>query len=175
MRVLPDNRCIHTVVILYLVRRCFYCTKYVVMFIALIVMISSNYYVGYIENLLSVINIKKILLFRRNVPCHPRRHTTEEVVQSRQLSPTHDWYNVRRFPRSDRRSVGVCMMYTASFQIRSTTPTPAQSFKGLSAVLRHVRSAAIVRVFTIYRPPSSSQKYTPFWIFIMSSCCHAAD
>ena len=72
---------------------------------------------------------------------------------------TLDGYNFRHLPR-----VGV--MYKASFHICSKTPIPAQSFEDLEVVLRHVRAASIVRVFTIYRPPSSGRKTTPFRLFV---------
>ena len=78
---------------------------------------------------------------------------------------TPDGYNFHHLPRPTRQQ-SRCDVYKPSFHLCSTTPKPSQSFEGPEVVLRHVRVASIVRVFTVHRLPSSGRKFTSFGLFI---------
>ena len=66
-------------------------------------------------------------------------------------------YGFRHLPRSDRRGGGVGVMFKSSFQVSKSMPWLAESFECLQLVLTGANVASTLRIFIIYRPPSSGR------------------
>ena len=58
------------------------------------------------------------------------------------------------------------MLYKSSFRLCSSTPLPATSFEGLEVVLRVSKAGSVIRIVTVYRPPSTGRKSVPFQTFL---------
>ena len=75
-------------------------------------------------------------------------------------------YKFQHLPRNDRRGGGVGVLVKASFHLALSKPWPAESFQCLEVVLRGSTVAAALRIFVVYRPPSSGRKSRPFRVFL---------
>ena len=75
-------------------------------------------------------------------------------------------YGFRHLPRSDRRGGGVGVMFKSSFQVSKSIPWLAESFECLQLVLTGANVASTLRIFIIYRPPSSGRNSKPFNLFL---------
>ena len=75
-------------------------------------------------------------------------------------------YKFQHLPRNDRRGGGVGVLFKASFHLALSKPWPAESFECLEVMLRGSSVAAALRIFVVYRPPSSGRKSKPFRLFL---------
>lgn len=75
-------------------------------------------------------------------------------------------YKFQHLPRNDRRGGGVGVLFKASFHLALSKPWPAESFECLEVLLRGSSVAAALRIFVVYRPPSSGRKSKPFRVFL---------
>ena len=64
-------------------------------------------------------------------------------------------YGFRHLPRSDRRGGGVGVMFKSSCHVSKSMTWLAESFECLQLVLTGANVASTLRIFIIYRPPSS--------------------
>ena len=65
-------------------------------------------------------------------------------------------YNLCHMPRRNRRGGGVGLLFKSTFNMTSETPLTTDTFEGLSIALQCPETNSNVRVYVIYRPPSSS-------------------
>ena len=65
-------------------------------------------------------------------------------------------YNLCHMPRRNRRGGGVGILFKSTFNMTSETPLTTDTFEGLSIALQCPETNSNVRVYVIYRPPSSS-------------------
>ena len=75
-------------------------------------------------------------------------------------------YKCQHLTRNDRRGGGVRVLFKASFHLALSKPWPVESFECIEAMLRGSSVAAAVRIFVVYRPPSSWRKSKPFRAFL---------
>ena len=75
-------------------------------------------------------------------------------------------YKFQHLPRNDRRGGGVGVLFKASFHLALSKSWPAESFECLEVLLRGSSVAAALRIFVVYRPPSSGRKFKPFCVFL---------
>ena len=75
-------------------------------------------------------------------------------------------YGFRHLPRSDHRGGGVGVMFKSSFHVSKSMPWLAESFECLQLVLTGANVASTLRIFIIYRPPSSGRNSKPFNLFL---------
>ena len=65
-------------------------------------------------------------------------------------------YNLCHLPRRNRRGGGVGLLFKLTFNMISETLLTTDTFKGMSVTLQCPETNSNVRVYDIYRPPSSS-------------------
>ena len=65
-------------------------------------------------------------------------------------------YNLCHLSRRSRRRGGVGRLFKSTFNMISETPLTTDTFEGLSVTLQCPETNSNVRVYVIYRPPSSS-------------------
>ena len=81
-------------------------------------------------------------------------------------SLTPDGFTFHHLPRQGRRGGGVGIMLKSSFRVDMVKPWRAGSFECLELVFRGRIVPSTLRLFVIYRPPSSGCKATPFRLFL---------
>ena len=81
-------------------------------------------------------------------------------------SLTPDGFTFQHLPRQGRRGGGVGIMLKSSFRVDMVKPWRAGSFECLELVFRGPSVPSTLRLFVIYRPPSSGCKATPFRLFL---------
>ena len=79
---------------------------------------------------------------------------------------TPDGFTFHHLPRKGRRGGGVGIMLKSSFRVDMVKPWRAGSFECLELVFRSPSVPSTLRLFVIYRPPSSGCKATPFRLFL---------
>ncbi|MEG7525002.1 MAG: endonuclease/exonuclease/phosphatase family protein, partial [Chromatiales bacterium] len=65
-------------------------------------------------------------------------------------------YNLCHLPRKNRRGGGVGVFYKSTFKIISETALTTDTFEGLRVTLQCPETRSNIRVYVLYRPPSSS-------------------
>ena len=76
-------------------------------------------------------------------------------------------YKFQHLPLNDRRGGGVGVLFKASFHLALSKQWPAESFECLEVMLRGSSVAAALRIFVVYRPPSSGRKSKSFRVFLV--------
>ena len=75
-------------------------------------------------------------------------------------------YTFEHVARRNRRGGGVGVLFRATYTVDHSKLWPASSFECLDLQLRSPRVSSTLRLFVIYRPPSSSRNSQPFATFL---------
>ena len=86
--------------------------------------------------------------------------------ESLAASLTPDGYTFHHLPRQGRRGGRVGIMLKSSFCVALVTPSLTDSFECLELVFCGISVPSTLRMFVIYRPPSSGCKAMPFRLFL---------
>ena len=69
---------------------------------------------------------------------------------------TASGYSLCHLPRANKRGGGVGILFKSTLSKISETPLTTDTFEGLSVTLQCQKTRSNVRIYVIYRPPSSS-------------------
>ena len=69
---------------------------------------------------------------------------------------TASGYSLCHLPRANKRGGGVGVLFKSTLSKISETPLTTDTFEGLSVILECQKTRSNVRMYVIYRPPSSS-------------------
>ena len=88
----------------------------------------------------------------------------EDTVSATAVTP--GGYTFEHVARRNRRGGGVGVLFRATYTVDHSKLWPASSFECLDLQLRSARVSSTLRLFVIYRPPSSSRNSQPFATFL---------
>ena len=89
---------------------------------------------------------------------------SEDTASASAITPSG--YHLEHAARSNGRGGGVGVLFRSSFHIDHSQLWPASSFECLDLQLRCQSVSSTLRLFVVYRPPSSSRNSQPFAIFL---------
>ena len=89
---------------------------------------------------------------------------SEDTASASAITPSG--YNLEHAARSNGRGGGVGVLFRSSFHIDHSQLLPASSFECLDLQPRCRSVSSTLRLFGVYRPPSSSRNSQPFAIFL---------
>ena len=76
-------------------------------------------------------------------------------------------YTLEHIPRCNRSGGGVGVFFKDGLRLASSKPWPADSFECMEVVFNGLTASSALRLFVIYRPPSSGCYATPFSTFLV--------
>ena len=89
---------------------------------------------------------------------------SEDTASASAITPSG--YHLEHAARSNGRGGGVGVLFRSSFHIDHSQLWPASSFECLDLQLRCQSVSSTLRLFVVYRPPSSSRNSQPFALFL---------
>ena len=92
---------------------------------------------------------------------------SEDTASASVVTPSG--YHLEHAARSNGHGGGVGVLFRSSFHIDHSQLWPASSFESLDLQLRCRSVSSTLRLFVVYRPPSSSRNSQPFAIFLSLS------
>ena len=89
------------------------------------------------------------------------------VRDANSCTSTIPGYTLEHIPRCNRNGGGVGVFFKDGFRLASSKPWPADSFECMEVVFSRLTASSALRLFVIYRPPSSGRYATPFSTFLV--------